>query len=162
MPKFYNNFTKKPFKMTAGSKMLKSADDFQPSTIQDQLAQGSSVGPRGLMGTFNILGGLNKLFNIGTDGVFTNTDLPPKKEEKADGDVVIPTQDKIRSEADATIRDARVKFRATNRLRRNDKSATATYNSRKEARKIKKAEINAAKVKRDKELLKNIANKNKK
>ena len=160
MPKFYNNFTKKPFKMTAGSKMLKSADDFQPLTIQDQLAQGFSAGP--VMGASNILGGLNKLFNIGTDGVFTNTDLPPKKEEKADGDVVIPTQDKIRSEAADTIRDARVKFRATNRLRRNDKSATAAYNSRKAARKIKKDEINAAKVKRDKELLKNIANKNKK
>ena len=155
MPKFYNNFTKKPFKMTAGSKMLKSADDFQPLTIQDQLAQGFSAGP--VMGASNILGGLNKLF--GTDGVFTNTDMPPAKEDKADGDVVIPTQDKIRSEAADTIRDARLKFRATNRLRRNDKSATAAYSSRKAARKIKKEEINAAKVKRDKELLESIKNK---
>tara|TARA_R100001509_G_scaffold12275_3_gene6341 strand:+ start:105 stop:581 length:477 start_codon:yes stop_codon:yes gene_type:complete len=157
MPKFYNNFTKKPFKMTAGSKMLKSADDFQPSTIQDQIAQGFPTSP--IMGPSNILGGLNKLFNIGTDGVFTNTDMPPAKEEKADGDVVIPTQDKIRSEANDTIRDARLKFRATNRLRRNDKSDTAAYVSRADARKIKKKEINAAKVKRDKELLESIKNK---
>jgi len=84
-------------------------------------------------------------------------------ESPTNSDVVNPAetspsaQTKARVTAYNEIKDARLKSRATNRLRRNDKDNT--YISRKETRKKKKDEIKKAKIKRDLALKENIEKK---
>lgn len=87
-------------------------------------------------------------------------------ESPTNSDVVNPTENSPSTtpspklKAYNEIKDARLKSRATNRLRRNDKKAPkGTYASRKDTRKQKKKEINDAKVRRDKALKENIEKK---
>jgi len=87
-------------------------------------------------------------------------------EAPTNSDVVNPTENSPSTtpspklKAYNEIKDARLKSRATNRLRRNDKKAPkGTYASRKDTRKQKKKEINDAKVRRDKALKENIEKK---
>jgi hypothetical protein len=167
MANYYKNFTNNPFRM---SSTIKSAIDptrslsgglFSPTKIQDIILQNSPTTKQNSVvdPTNRIVSSLSNMFGINTDGSLTkySTGDDNKADDNGGGDDVVVTPKtsfEIRGDAQSTISDARTKFRATNRLRRNDTSGT--YLTKEEAKALKKDTINKAKVNRDKALIENI------
>ena len=156
------NFLKKiknqPFKMDDG---IASVIDptrsmgglFKPLTIQEVNKQQADI--RKEQQAIN-----SEMLEPSFEVTFPNFDA---NESPTNSDVVNPAENSPSTtpspklKAYNEIKDARLKSRATNRLRRND--TEGTYTSRKDTRKQKKKEIKAAKVKRDKALKENIEKK---
>ncbi len=162
--KFLKKIKNHPFKM---DNSISSVIDpsrsmgglFKPLTIQDFNKQQADI--RKEQQAMN-----SEMLEPSFEITFPNFDA---NESPTNSDVVNPAetspsaQTKAKVTAYNEIKDARLKSRATNRLRRNDKnkdgSTKEEYASRKQTRKNRKSEIKKAKVKRDKALIKNINNK---
>ena len=162
------NFLKKiknqPFKMDDG---IASVIDptrsmgglFKPLTIQEFNKQQADI--RREQQAIN-----SEMLESSFEVTFPNFD---SNESPTNTDVVNPTENSPSTtpspklKAYNKIKDARLKSRATNRLRRNDKkedgSTKEEYSSRKDTRKKKKDEIKKAKIERDKALKENIEKK---
>jgi len=155
---FLKKIKNHPFKM---DNSISSAIDpsrsmgglFKPLTIQEFNKQQADI--RKEQQAIN-----SQMLEPSFEVTFPNFDA---NESPTNSDVVNPAetspsaQTKARVTAYNEIKDARLKSRATNRLRRNDKDNT--YISRKETRKKKKDEIKKAKIKRDLALKENIEKK---
>ena len=155
---FLKKIKNQPFKM---DNSISSAIDpsrsmgglFKPLTIQDFNKQQADI--RKEQQAMN-----SEMLEPSFEITFPNFDA---NESPTNSDVVNPAetspsaQTKAKVTAYNEIKDARLKSRATNRLRRNDPEGE--YASRKDTRKKRKKEIKAAKVKRDKALKENIEKK---
>ena len=153
MANYYKNFTNKPFRM---SSTIKSAIDptrsisgglFSPSTIQDIILQNSPTTKENSVvdPTNKIVSSLSNMFGINTDGSLTkystgdNNKADNNNDNGGGDDVVVTpkTSTDIRIDARSEIKDARLKSRATNRLRKNDPDNK--YTTRKQTRANRKA-----------------------
>tara|TARA_Y100000748_G_scaffold300127_1_gene298118 strand:+ start:5815 stop:6372 length:558 start_codon:yes stop_codon:yes gene_type:complete len=176
MANYYKNFTSNPFRM---SSTIKSAIDptrsisgglFSPTTIQEIILQNSPTTKQNSVvdPTSKMVSSLSNMFGIDSTGALTKystgddnkADNNDDNGDNGDGDDVVITPKttfEIKGDAQSTISDARTKFRATNRLRRNDpEGAHHTPTTRKQAKANKKDTIKKAKIARDKALIDNI------